>query len=538
MNKIVVSDPVAQAGGAGHAGEDDIDMRVVPVIERHFSTRRVPVEDNFEQADRPKPRGVAKFDIGADATMFLLQSVLRRVIRKGSLTVVGPDGRSLDFGYGDPSIRVRIADWGTVRRLFLNPDLALGEAYADGKLLVEGGGIYDLLDLCLANLGWDTGHWILRVQALRQRLVRRLAQHNPVSISRANVAHHYDLSDALYELFLDAGRQYSCAYYLSPDDTLELAQEQKQRHIAAKLLLRPGQRVLDIGSGWGGLALHLARSADVDVTGVTLSNEQLGYANQRADEAGLGDRVRFLLEDYRHEDGHFDRIVSVGMFEHVGVGHYREYFEKVRDLLTDDGVALIHTIGSARGPAGANPWIHKYIFPGGYTPGLSEIVPIIEQSGLHITDVEVLRLHYAATLRAWRARFMADRDGVVAIYDERFCRMWEFYLASCEAAFRHAGLAVFQIQLSKRLDTVPLTRDYIGEWERRHEIEPASGREDGVRGRSGRTAERGSDQPRRGDDANEHARRDEGLGKRPPEPKTGRSGTGPSKVAKHEGLHP
>jgi cyclopropane-fatty-acyl-phospholipid synthase len=434
-----------------------------------------PADGGAEGTLRSAKSPTGKTGGRVEAGSFLLRSLLRRVIRKGTLTLVTPDGRSSDFGHGDPSVTIRITDRATVRRLFLNPDLALGEAYMDGTLVVEGGSIYDLLDLCFANLGWGTGHWVERARALGRRLGRRLAQHNPVAISRANVAHHYDLSDMLYELFLDADRQYSCAYYMSPDDSLERAQEQKRRHIAAKLLLRPGQRVLDIGSGWGGLALHLARDADVDVTGVTLSTEQHRYSAERAAAAGLKDRARFLFRDYRHEDGRYDRIVSVGMFEHVGVGHYREYFEKVRSLLTDDGVALIHTIGRADGPGATNAWIRKYIFPGGYTPALSEVIPVIERAGLHITDIEVLRLHYAETLKDWRKRFMANRDRVAAIYDERFCRMWEFYLAGCEAAFRHSGLVVFQIQLSKRVDTVPLTRDYIVEWERAHAVAPADG---------------------------------------------------------------
>ena len=337
----------------------------------------------------------------------------------------------------------------------------------DGALRVEGGTIYDLLNLCLANLGCGGGHWIQRAHALGRRVARRLMQHNSVAVARKNVAHHYDLSDALYELFLDADRQYSCGYFISSDDTLERAQEQKKRHIAAKLLLRSGQRVLDIGSGWGGLALYLARIADLDVTGVTLSTEQHAYAQRRASEIGADDRVRFLLKDYRQQDGQYGRIVSVGMFEHVGVGHYREYFEKIRDLLEHDGVALIHTIGSAGGPGAANDWINKYIFPGGYVPALSEIIPVVERAGLYVTDIEVLRLHYAETLKAWRHRFMAGRQTVAALYDERFCRMWEFYLASCEAAFRHTGLVVFQIQLSKCIDAVPLIRGYISDWESR-----------------------------------------------------------------------
>lgn len=432
------------------------------------STAWLPANGATLRVHRSETHPSPRRSVQTGASMLLLRSLLHRIIRKGTLTVVSPDGRSYDFGNGTPSVTIRIIDPTTVRRLFLNPGLALGEAYMDGALLVEDGTIYDLLDLCLANLGWGGGHWMQRARTIGRRLGRRLVQHNSVSVARANVAHHYDLSDTLYDLFLDADRQYSCAYFTSPNDTLEHAQEQKKRHIAAKLLLRPGQRILDIGSGWGGLALHLARVADVDVTGVTLSTEQHRYASRRADEADLKDRVRFLLRDYRHVNRHYDRVVSVGMFEHVGVGHYREYFEKVSDLLAEDGLALIHTIGRADGAGAANAWIHKYIFPGGYTPALSEIVPAIERAGLHITDIEVLRLHYAETLKAWRQRFMANRDRVAAIYDERFCRMWEFYLAACEAAFRHAGLIVFQIQLSKRIDSVPLTRDYISDWERRH----------------------------------------------------------------------
>ncbi len=409
---------------------------------------------------RPSPS-----DIVTSAGMLLLRGLFRKIIRNGALTVIAPDGRAHHIGSGMPSVTIRIMDPVVIPRLLLNPDLALGEAYMDGALVVEEGNIYDFLALCLANLGWSSGHGVRRVRASLRRLVRRIGQHNPIPIARANVAHHYDLLDSLYELFLDADRQYSCAYFVSPDDTLERAQEQKKRHLAAKLLLRPGQRVLDIGSGWGGLALYLARAADVDVTGVTLSTEQHGYAQRRARESGMGDHVRFMLKDYRQEGGRYDRIVSVGMFEHVGVGYYREYFEKVRNLLADDGVALIHTIGRVDGPGAANAWINKYIFPGGYVPALSEMLPAIEQAGLCVTDIEVLRLHYAETLKAWRQRFDANRRRVASLYDERFCRMWEFYLAGCEAAFRHSGLVNFQIQLAKRIDAVPLTRDYISAWE-------------------------------------------------------------------------
>ena len=402
----------------------------------------------------------------ATAGMLLLQGLVRKIIRKGTLTIIGPDDRSCRAGSGTPSVTIRIVDPAVIPRMVLHYDLAVGEAYMDGALTVEEGDIYEFLDLCLANLRSGGRHWLRSARTIVRRLAWRFAQHNPIGVARRNVAHHYDLSDTLYDLFLDADRQYSCAYYTAPDDTLENAQEQKKRHLAAKLLLKPGQRVLDIGSGWGGLALYLAEIAGVDVTGVTLSTEQCGYAQRRAHELGLDECVRFLLKDYRHESNRYDRIVSVGMFEHVGIGHYQEYFNKIRELLEEDGVALIHTIGRTDGPGAANPWLNKYIFPGGYCPALSEILPAVEQAGLYVTDVEVLRLHYAETLKAWRRRFNMNRGRISALYDERFCRMWEFYLAGCEAGFRSGKLVNYQIQLSKRLDTVPLTRDYIADWER------------------------------------------------------------------------
>jgi cyclopropane-fatty-acyl-phospholipid synthase len=300
---------------------------------------------------------------------------------------------------------------------------------------------------------------------LFDRLTRRLQQFNPVRRAWTNVAHHYDLSDGLYDLFLDSDRQYSCAYFTAPNQDLETAQTNKKRRIAAKLMLRPGQRVLEIGSGWGGLAMYLAAQGEVNVTGVTLSREQHQVSNARAAAGGLADRVRFHLRDYREQTGTFDRIVSVGMFEHVGLNHYGRFFAKVRDLLADDGVALLHTIGRSDGPGMTHRWIRKYIFPGGYSPALSEVLPAIERARLWVTDVEVWRLHYAETLRQWRYRFNANRARIGALYDDRFCRMWEFYLAASEVAFRCLGHAVYQIQLAKRIDSVPLTRDYMGERE-------------------------------------------------------------------------
>jgi cyclopropane-fatty-acyl-phospholipid synthase len=401
----------------------------------------------------------------------MLDGLLRQMIKSGELTVHRTHGKTavIKGANPGPKITVRIHGRATERRLFLNPMLALGEAFMDGGITVENGDIYDLLELCLINIGWGVGdHWLPRMLSQVRTFSRRMAQYNPVGKAQRNVAHHYDLSDTLYDLFLESDRQYSCAYYMSKNDTLEQAQDHKKRHLAAKLLLRPNQKVLDIGSGWGGLSLYLARESGADVTGVTLSTEQYKISQQRAASEGVAERVRFHLRDYREESGTYDRIVSVGMFEHVGVGHYREFFVKLRDLLSEDGVALLHTIGRADGPGSTNPWLAKYIFPGGYTPALSELLPAIEKSGLFITDIEILRLHYAHTLRDWRRRFNANRDKVRAVYDERFCRMWDFYLAGTEAAFRYGGQINFQIQLARKQDAVPLTRDYIAQWEDAH----------------------------------------------------------------------
>ncbi len=397
----------------------------------------------------------------------LLKHLARQLVKSGTLTLVEPSGARSTFGDDQaPRVTMHLHDRRLLRELFWYPELKLGEAFMDGRLTLEEGDVYDLLALLMDNLYRHRDHW-LRVQIARcLNFFKPLQQFNPIRRAQRNVAHHYDLSGALYDLFLDKDRQYSCAYFMNPDDDLEQAQFQKKHHIAAKLLLEPGCKVLDIGSGWGGLALYLASIGASEVTGITLSEEQLKVAQQRAAEAGLGDRVHFALRDYREETRRYDRIVSVGMFEHVGVNHYRAFFSKIRDSLTDDGVALLHTIGRADGPGTTNAWIRKYIFPGAYCPALSEVLPAIEASGLFITDIEILRLHYAETLKEWRRRFVANWDEVTQIYDERFCRMWEFYLAGSEAAFRYGGQIVFQIQLAKRQEAVPLTRDYVTDWER------------------------------------------------------------------------
>lgn len=397
----------------------------------------------------------------------LFAAILKSIIRSGHLRLVDGAGRTHEFGDGaPPRCTIRVARRRLDYTLAFNPALSVGEAYMEGLLTVEEGTLYDFLAIAARNYTHLQGSaWYKLVNTV----ARRLKQYNPVGRARRNVAHHYDLSGQLYDLFLDRDRQYSCAYFAAESDSLETAQENKKRHIASKLMLDQQRlKVLDIGSGWGGLGLYLAQEAGVDVTGVTLSVEQHKVSEARAADAGLAERVRFRLRDYREESDRYDRIVSVGMFEHVGVPHYREFFQKVKDLLADDGVALLHSIGSIDPPGGTNPWLQKYIFPGGYTPALSEVMEAIQAVGLWVTDIEILRLHYAETLRAWRERFAANRDKVRALYDEHFCRMWEFYLTGCELSFRYGGQMVFQIQLAKQPDAVPLTRDYMVDWERAH----------------------------------------------------------------------
>jgi cyclopropane-fatty-acyl-phospholipid synthase len=358
-------------------------------------------------------------------------------------------------------VSAQLHDTALPGRLVRAPDMALGEAYMAETLTIGDDDLPGLLALLSRNAAAGRANWWRFPLERAQLALRLVGQWNPMQRARRNVAHHYDLSGALYDLFLDADRQYSCAYFRTPADTLEQAQAQKKAHVAAKLCLEPGQRVLDIGCGWGGMALTLARDHGARVLGVTLSEEQHRLATRRVAEAGLSDRVEIRMIDYRKVTGRFDRIVSVGMFEHVGVPHYREYFGKVRDLLSPDGVALIHTIGRSGKPGVTSPWITRYIFPGGYVPALSEVAPAVQKSRLYTTDIEVWRLHYAETLRHWRARFEANIDRVRALYDDRFCRMWRYYLVSSETTFRHAGQCVFQIQLAHRQDAVPLTRDYL-----------------------------------------------------------------------------
>ncbi|MGB3865357.1 MAG: cyclopropane-fatty-acyl-phospholipid synthase family protein [Xanthobacteraceae bacterium] len=390
----------------------------------------------------------------------LLQFILERFIRRGALTVIRADGTRFTCGdgTGEP-VAIRFTTRAAERQVLLDPEMAFGEVYTDGTLIVEQGTIADALAIALDQPDmiprWAKLQWWARY------LIRNIQQFNPRSRSKNNVARHYDLDGRLYSLFLDSDKQYSCAYFEAPETSLDDAQLAKKRHLAAKLLVGKDQRILDIGCGWGGLALYLADVASAKVTGITLSREQFEVSQARASERPQTAAPTFLMQDYRDVQGPFERVISVGMFEHVGVDHYDTFFKRCAELLTDDGVMMLHSIGRSEGPGITNPWIAKYIFPGGYIPALSEVLPAIERAGLLVCDIEILRLHYAETLKAWRERFLARREEAAALYDERFVRLWEFYLASSEMAFRKQNLMNFQIQITKRQGVVPITRDYI-----------------------------------------------------------------------------
>jgi len=403
--------------------------------------------------------------------MDLLDRFVGKLIKNGELTLIDAGGRKRVYGRAAETVRpvtVRLADPKVIPDVLRHPKVGIGEAYMDGRLELVEGDLLDLLDLVTSNTPWEAGGKSRKAIGRGSRkLLSGLTSINDRIRSVRNVAHHYDLSDRLYDLFLDSDRQYSCAYFREPSDTLEDAQSAKKAHIAAKLMLKPKQTVLDIGCGWGGMALYLHRIADVDVLGVTLSKEQLEVARRRAAEEGVSQRVRFELMDYRDVEGLFDRIVSVGMFEHVGRAHYRRFFEKCRSLLAADGVMLLHTIGRMGAPGRPNKWTDKYIFPGYYVPSLSEIVAASEQTRMIAADVEMLRLHYAYTLLHWYRRVQSRREEIVALYDERFLRMWEFYLASTIVGFRHGGMINYQIQYIRDRHALPITRNYLDQEEAR-----------------------------------------------------------------------
>ena len=391
----------------------------------------------------------------------ITKSLLGKIIKVGNLTWISPNGELNTYGDGSGEpIRIRTTNSFSELKFLMDPSVHFGESYMNVSLIVEEGRIHDFLKLIFLNTSSDIDHWVMKLSKIVRKIQNKIRTSNYISKSKHNVGHHYDLSDKLYELFLDPDRQYSCAYFNSPNDTLEQAQINKKELISKKLLLEEGQSVLDIGCGWGGMAAHIYKKSNASVVGVTLSEEQYAYANQRKINEKL-DKVEYRLQDYRNVNETYDRIVSVGMFEHVGTSHYQEFFNKVHDLLNDTGVALIHTIGRLTEPTNNDPWIEKYIFPGGYIPALSETMSRVEKSGLSLTDVEVLRFHYAETLKRWRYNFYDNIDKVKELYDEKFCRMWDFYLSSSQASFEEAGLVVFQLQLSKNKKTVPDSRNYM-----------------------------------------------------------------------------
>ena len=392
-----------------------------------------------------------------------LSNFLNRLIKDDGFELI--DANSKSYLIGKPKkenpIRFKILDKTLHWKLLINPDLYLGEGYTDGSIVIENGTLTEFLDIAIKNIGRDSANSITNALDKFRRIYRYITNFNLIGKSKQNVAHHYDLSNKFYDLFLDEKRQYSCAYFKNEDDTLEVAQNNKIDHIIKKLNLKSNHKVLDVGCGWGTLALDIAKKTQCEVVGITLSKNQLEYAQQKAREMNLENQVEFRLEDYRQLSEKFDRVVSVGMFEHVGRKFYNKYFNKVFDFLNEDGVALIHTIGSINPPRGPQPWITKYIFPGGYTPSLSEVSLPIEKSGLIISDLEVLRAHYAHTLKNWKDRFMSKKEEVLEMFDEKFFRMWEFYLVGCEMSFKWSDQVVFQFQLTKKFTTTPSTRDYI-----------------------------------------------------------------------------
>ncbi len=397
-----------------------------------------------------------------------LLKLLRSLVQKGKLTVIFASGEQVVFGDGTGKpATIRLVDAEAEKAIARDPGLKFGEMYMDGRVAIEEGDIFDVLSIVKSNRLENAANIANTMATLWHVLCQQVKSRLPVNRNRRNVAHHYDLDGKLFNLFLDEDWQYSCAYFHPPGMSLDEAQRAKKRHIAAKLLLEPGQKVLEVGSGWGGMAMYLAESSGVEVTGITLSEEQLKVSRERAERRGLSERVRFELQDYRTMQGRqFDRIVSIGMFEHVGIGNYGVFFRKMKELLKPDGVMLLHSIGQVYKPWATNPWIEKYIFPGGYIPALSEVLPPVESTRLLVKDIEILPMHYAWTLRAWRERFVAQREEVLRLYDERFFRMWEFYLAASETAFLYDKHFIFQLQLSLSLETVPVSRDYIEAKER------------------------------------------------------------------------
>jgi len=392
-----------------------------------------------------------------------LVNFLNNLFKQDGFVLIDSDSKKFVIGnpINENPITIKLFDKNLNYKLLLNPDLYFGEAYTNGSLTIENGTLTEFLEIALRNIGRNDINIYGKIFNKIKGTYRYLTNFNQGIKSKKNISHHYDISEKLYDLFLDSNRQYSCAYFKNENDTLEQAQQNKIDHIIKKLNIKPNQKVLDIGSGWGMLAISIAQKTQARVTGITLSENQMEYSKNKAKELNLENQVNFKLIDYREINEKFDRIVSVGMFEHVGRKFYKSYFNKISKLLNDKGVSLIHTIGSSNPPRDPHPWITKYIFPGGYTPSLSEIARPIEDSGLIISDMEVLRMHYSHTLRHWKERFLSKKETVLEMFDEKFYRMWEFYLASCEMAFKWGDQVVFQLQLTKDNISTPNTRDYI-----------------------------------------------------------------------------
>ena len=392
---------------------------------------------------------------------FLIQS-LKKFIVTGRLIIRFANGNVQEFGEETSNpVVVSLVTNNLPRKLTINPELTLGEEYSHGNLTIENDDLFGFLKILASNATAQQNHWLTKLVKLRQNAFRNFIQRNKLLTAKSNVAHHYDLSPKLYEMFLDRDKNYSCAYFQSDEDTLEEAQQNKKKHIAKKLMLKPNMRVLDIGCGWGGMSLYLAREYDVNVLGITLSKEQKMVCERRAEEEGLSQKVEFKLMDYREDVGKFDRVVSIGMFEHVGAPNYNRYFKEIVQKLSDNGIALIHTIGRSAPPGGTNPWINKYIFPGGYIPAMSEVLESLEKHKLYVTDIEVLRVHYAKTLKHWHENFKKNENKIRELYDDKFCRMWRYYLIASEISFRYYQYVVFQFQISKQLESLPLTRKYL-----------------------------------------------------------------------------
>jgi cyclopropane-fatty-acyl-phospholipid synthase len=392
-----------------------------------------------------------------------LARLFNKIFKKDGFILIDTDLKKYIIGSPENKkpITLRLLDKKLHYKLLFRPDLYFGEAYSDGTIKIENGTLTEFLNLALMNIGRNELNFFSQLLNKLSGSYRYLTNFNFIKKSQMNVAHHYDLSDDLYDLFLDPKKQYSCGYFKNPNDSLENAQNNKINHIIKKLNIKPNQKILDIGSGWGSLAIDIAKSAKCEVTGITLSENQYNHSVKKVKELNLENQVKFKLIDYRQLNEKFDRIVSIGMFEHVGRKFYKKFFKKISELLKEDGIALIHTIGSVNPPRDPHPWITKYIFPGGYTPSMSEVTSPIEKSGLIVSDIEVLRMHYSHTLRCWKESFLLNKEKVTTLFDERFFRMWEFYLTSCEIAFKWGDQVVYQFQLTKNYTSVPNTRDYI-----------------------------------------------------------------------------